>query len=149
MEHRLFSRLRIALVSIALVGGLLLATAATASAQIAPCVCSSIRIDIAKDVACKVTICYRVSPSGYTICEAVAPGGSLTIPCGDWQDACISLCDGGCYPLNDPAADVVCTPTLQVGPVCCVRACLVRSPDEKCPHIEVTPVAFCLGQPCK
>ncbi len=140
--------IRIAVVSMVIVGSLLATSATSLQAQGLPCVCPTTRVDVNKDVACAVTICYRVSPSGYTTCVAVKPGGSLSIPCGDWQDACIQLCDGGCWPLFDPTVDRECTPSLQVGAVCCVRACRVQSPDEKCPHIEIQRVALCLGQPC-
>ena len=145
---KVIMNIRAAVVAIVMAAGLLLATSGTLSAQGLPCVCPSIRIDVAKGVACPVTVCYRVSPMGYTTCVKIQPGGSLTIPCGDWQDACIQLCGGKCYPLFDPSADSRCTPTLQVGSVCCVLACRVQSPDERCPHIEITPVAFCLGVPC-
>ena len=148
MVFRYSTHIRAAIVAIVMVAGLLLTASSAAFAQGLPCSCPTLRLDVAKDVACAVTICYRISPSGYTTCVAVQPGGSLTIPCGDWQDGCIQLCDGGCYPLFNAAAVSKCTPTLQVGPVCCVVACRVQSPDERCPHIEITPVAFCLGQPC-
>ena len=148
MVLRFSTHMRAAVAAIVMVAGLLLATSGATFAQGLPCVCSTIRIDVSKDVACPVTICYRISPMGYTTCVPVQPGGSLTIPCGDWQDACIKLCDGGCHLLFDPSVDVECTPTLQVGSVCCVRACRVQSPDERCPRIEITPVAFCLGVPC-
>jgi hypothetical protein len=148
MVLRFPTHIRAAIVAIFMAAGLLLSSASTVVAQGLPCVCSTIRIDVTKDVACAVTVCYRISPSGYTVCTPVQPGSSLTIPCGDWQDACIQLCGGGCAPLFNANAASVCTQTLQVGPVCCVRACRVQSPDERCPHIEVTPVAFCLGQPC-
>ncbi|MBS1912821.1 MAG: hypothetical protein JST22_12605 [Bacteroidetes bacterium] len=138
------NHVRIAMVSMAL-AAMMVAAAGTARAQ---CVCPTVRIDVLKDVACPVTICYRISPEGYTTCVAVAPGTSLTIPCGDWQDACVRLCGGGCYTLLNPAA-ARCSETLQVGPVCCVRVCHVQSPDEKCPHIEISGVALCLGQPCQ
>ena len=140
--------IRAAFVAILMAAALLLTAPSATFAQALPCVCSTIRINVADNVACPVTICYRVSPSGYTTCVAVSPGRSLDIPCGDWQDGCIQLCGGKCYPLFNSNADSKCTPSLQVGSVCCVRACRVQSPDSKCPHIEITPVAFCLGQPC-
>jgi hypothetical protein len=148
MTHHHPLRIRAAFVAIVMAFALLLTASSAAFAQGLPCLCSTIRIDVARNVACPVTICYRISPSGYTTCVAVPPGGSLTIPCGDWQDACIQTCGGRCYPLFNAADDRDCTPTLQVGAVCCVRACRVQSPDERCPRIEITPVAFCLGQPC-
>jgi hypothetical protein len=141
-------RIRAAFVAVLMAAALLLTASSATFAQGAPCVCSTIRIDVANNVACAVTICYRVSPLGPTICVPVQPGSSLDVPCADWQDACIQLCGGRCYPLFNPNATSKCTPTLQVGPVCCVRACRVQSPDELCPHIEITPVALCLGQPC-
>src|SRR4051812_20133189 len=147
MTHHYSLRIRAAFVAIVMAAALLLTASSTTFAQAAPCVCSSIRIDVANNVGCAVTICYRVSPSGPTICVPVQPGSSLDIPCADWEDGCIQLCGGGCYALFNANASK-CTPTLQVGPVCCVRACRVQSPDERCPHIEITPVAFCLGQPC-
>lgn len=148
MTLRYPTRIRVAIAAIVMAGALMLGISSTTFAQALPCVCPTVRIDVDRDVVCSVTICYRISPSGYTTCVAVPPGGSLTIPCGDWQDACIQLCNGTCHPLFNSAAASLCTPTLQVGSVCCVRACRVQSPDERCPHIQISRVNLCLGQPC-
>jgi hypothetical protein len=110
-------------------------------AQVINCPCNHFTVKLDPAVACRVGICYQVSPLGPIVCSPVQPGDSLIIPCPVYA-AGVRLCDGSIFYIfrNTPFPDIgACTRILQIAPGCCVRACRVKNDPAGCPVISVQP----------
>lgn len=124
------------------------ATPAITSAQLLPCRCKTIGINVSEKVACAVTICVIVDEKGNTKCVDLKPGSSVDIPCPSYGMG-IQLCNGEiAWVIGDGSESLArCTRVLQVAPKCCVQACFTRNEKTGCPEISIIP-AMCLSRDC-
>jgi|GEM_PF-1948505 len=111
----------------------------------APCACDHYTIRVDPSVSCKVQICWAVSPFGQRICQTVAPGGSVRIPCPVYQ-ATITTCTGSYALISDTPWSSICTEGLSIPGGCCVRGCWGID-REGCPVITLAPW-HCTGASC-
>ncbi|HVZ40115.1 MAG TPA: hypothetical protein VHI13_12630 [Candidatus Kapabacteria bacterium] len=109
----------------------------TGSAQAIDCGrCDHFTFAVSGSLNCSVTICYVPAPIGDPLCQSVAPGGSVSIPCSVsrvWVNTC-----SGQYSLIPANAVGTCSPVLKFAAGCCGRICNVPSQDA-CSRIEAQP----------
>lgn len=108
------------------------------------CACDHYTFMVDKDVECKIEICWTFSEKGPVYCQTVEPGTSFRIPCPVYK-AYVTYCDG-LYTVIGDQPSARCTPILQVGRLCCARACWTGDSDG-CPAIRIVS-APCLAKDC-
>jgi hypothetical protein len=123
----------------------LFAIPASAHAQ-QSCRCDHTTIAVDADVNCDIDICYQLSPRGPLLCIHIPAGAKAQIPCPVYQ-ASIITCDGSYVIIDDNPATAICTPTLRIPRLCCVRAC--HGLDAAgCQLVTISAVP-CISGPCQ
>lgn len=109
------------------------------------CACDYYTFMVDKDVECKVEICWTFSQKGPVYCATLEPGTSYRIPCPVYE-AYITYCDGSYTVIGNLPPAARCSPILQVGRLCCARACWT-SDAYGCPAIRIVSEP-CLARDC-
>ncbi|HVZ38652.1 MAG TPA: hypothetical protein VHI13_05205 [Candidatus Kapabacteria bacterium] len=108
----------------------------------AQCPCPTYTLTISPALACSVTVCHQLSPSGPIVCTPLAPGESISLPCADWASNTIQLCNGGFFVLPGPGPmppPGTCSRTLGFARGCCGQVCRPNPDATICGHLEVVP----------
>ncbi|MEP7217285.1 MAG: hypothetical protein ABI876_00130 [Bacteroidota bacterium] len=118
---------------------------ATGSAQSVDCVngCDHFTVRVGH-LACDVTLCYQLSPSGPTICTTLTPGSTTSIPCTGYQ-AWVNTCSGPYYLIPSTIA-ARCSRILKFAAGCCGQICNGPSTD-RCTALDITS-APCSSDSC-
>ncbi|HVZ40116.1 MAG TPA: hypothetical protein VHI13_12635 [Candidatus Kapabacteria bacterium] len=108
------------------------------SAQVIDCSrCDHFTFAVSPNLNCSVTICYVPAPIGDPLCQSVAPGHSVSIPCSVsrlWVNTC-----SGQYSLIPANVAATCSPSLKFADGCCGHICNGPSID-LCTRLEVLPL---------
>ncbi|MDB5036266.1 MAG: hypothetical protein JWQ98_3507 [Chlorobi bacterium] len=133
-----------ALALLALLAVLFLMPAA-GRAQSVDCVngCDHFTVKVGR-LACDLTLCYQLSPSGPTFCLNLAAGSTTRVPCTNYQ-AWINTCSGPYYLIPSTSA-ALCSPILKFAAGCCGQICNAPSTDH-CTVLDITP-APCSSDAC-
>jgi hypothetical protein len=109
-----------------------------------PCRCDHVAVDA--NVNCSIDVCYQLSPRGPLPCISIPAGTKATIPC-PVHEASIVTCDGNHVIIDSNPTPSICTPTLRIPRLCCVKARHGLDPAG-CQLVTISAVP-CISGPCQ